>query len=175
MIASLFGLLIAQREPAYVLKGQSHGHTFVVRFEQAKFRIRGRKIVWVRHGEQGEEAYYTIGLQGKTGKRFIWGRDDNFKKGEIAKTIPAKVLEKDNSELSNLKVTVDGKRWPVARSLYDDLLNPDFGKEYEHASISRDGKTLRVSMEGADGAAGYKTTWTFRQGGKTKRTIESTD
>ncbi|AIE86827.1 hypothetical protein OP10G_3459 [Fimbriimonas ginsengisoli Gsoil 348] len=64
---------------------------------------------------------------------------------------------------------VDGRVVPVARTWYWDLLNPNFGKMYERASLSADGHTLTLDMAGSDGAGSYVAQWRIRTNGRHSR------
>ena len=75
------------------------------------------------------------------------------------------------TEIVSLRASIDGQALTVPKRLYADLLNPDLGKEYVKAKLSKDGRTLVVDMEGSDGAGGYHVTWKLRRTGKSTRDL----
>ena len=152
----------------YVIRGHQGPHKYAVRFEQANFRLRGRKVLW----HQVYAGMYVPAIRDTKKIRVFWGQDGL----SSADLEDIKQYLRRHTELVNLVITVDGRRWPIPKSLYNDLLDPNLGQmsgsddTFEHASISKDGRKLTVSMMGSDGAGGYEVQWILLSNGKHTRT-----
>lgn len=142
--------------------GYAGGHSFRVQFRQANFKARGRKVEIVKMGEL-DLAY--VGGRPLHGVFLGWPDRKEDLKG---------YLERERTELVAFDVWIDGGRLQVARSQYDDLLNPNFDYNYCWAWLSKDGKKLVVKLMGADAADSYTAIWTFQDGKVVKRSISGT-
>ncbi|MBI5707214.1 MAG: hypothetical protein HZC36_09530 [Armatimonadetes bacterium] len=151
----------------YTCSGKQNGHTYSVKFHVEDFKLRGRKVLWVPL--QGTDGLYLPGFLDGKKKRLFFGYD-GYSREEIAVKSALHTL-KTASELVSLEVSVNGKMWSVSKFLYNDLINPNLGQEYVTASISKDGRTLNISMKGSDAGGSYTVKWKVRQNGKSSRTI----
>ena len=151
----------------FVLKGQQGSHSYAVRFEQANFKARGRTIVWKRNADPHYPSYTAAN---KVAGEVIpfYGRDPV----EDTSVSALHELMQNTTELLQLSVTVDGKKWRVPRSAYSDLLDPNLDKEHVKASLSRDGKILILRMSNSDGAGSYNVRWAFTPQGMRSRKVE---
>lgn len=180
MIGALFLLTtgVASPPPAvYVLKGKSAGHTYEVTFKEGPFQAHGRKLVWYmypdpEHPKDRKRATYEPGYMTKAGQQRFWGSDSVGYDQSAANDIKKEMIGRFQ-EIASMTVKVDGKVWPVKRSLYDDLLNPYLSDKGGNAQISDGGKTLVVTLYGSDGAGSYSGMWTFRRNGKHTRSVGS--
>jgi hypothetical protein len=146
----------------YTVRGRAQGHSYSVTFKQANFAVHDRHIFW--HRISGQDMYYPAWRTGKKSRDFIgW---DSFDRKTVESTSAAAFLLKHNTELVSLTVLVDGRKWPIPNSVCAGYLDPDLGPRGELASVSRDGKRLKVRMEGSDGGGGYGIIWVFRRDGK---------
>lgn len=172
--------------PKYVLSGSSLGHTYSVTLKQANFQIRDRKLLWVvqevekrGHGEipvhalrkrsdwDGNYSSIFAGFSYKGElKQFLFDDGSEYRE-VVGKPVLDKV--KKTTELTGVSAVIDGKRINVPQRLYWDLLDPNLGKEYVSANISRDGKTLMIKMFGSDSTGGYRVVWTLKKGGACSR------
>jgi len=90
-------------------------------------------------------------------------------------------LRLPHNELSRFEVKVDRRPWSVPIGLWRDCFEPHLGiysgvngnpnHDNMTASLSRDGRTMTISMEGSDGAGGYVVTWKIRHHGKSTRFV----
>lgn len=170
----------------YQVSGRSNGHSYRVVFEQANFQPRGRKLLWVigtleRHYLDGvvrvpsksdwADQYSAVspGYWSKAVPRPFWG-GGYFNAMEVKGHSVGPKL-KPKTELTRVKVSLDGKTVHVPRTLYWDLLNPNLDKEYVRAKSSPNGQELTIQMFGADAAYGYLVQWKFRKNGRHTRTM----
>jgi hypothetical protein len=154
----------------YTLTGRGGNHRFTVTFRQANFASHGRHVYWryspgSYEGSWPHTRFYMPAWRVKGASREFRGYDTVS--ADVAREPAPKHLAKHDTELASLTVTVDGKAWKVPRRAYEGCLDPDLGSEYESAVLSTDGNTLRVSMDGSDGAGGYTMHWTIRRNGRT--------
>lgn len=172
MIQFLCLLALAQPSPAlieqkttrgfpevYEMAGGNRGHSFRVSLQQATFKARGRKVE-VRTEGGADSAY----LEGRplNGIFVAWPEMKADLKG---------FLERNCTEVRVFEVWVDGKKAPIAKNQYDDLLDPNLGEGYCWSWLSKDGKKLVVKMMGSDAAGSYTVIWTFRGDKVVKREI----
>jgi hypothetical protein len=165
---------------SHTISGKNGAHSFRVRFKQANFEARGRRLVWIlQPGTVGSGSPPTKGmfLPG-----YALGKDkipfhgwDAYSYEEIGGKTVLQWCRSHDTEVVALDVTVDGKRWPVRKTLYWDLLEPNFGRDYVKGSLSKDGRTLSLELWGSDAAGGYQAKWTLRANGKHSRTVEHGD
>ena len=153
----------------FTIQGKSHGHTFKVRFEQANFKSRGRKLKWGPLPE-APQSYYPLWINGKNQVR-LYGLDGRSK-DEIAGKPISKYLGKEFTELTSMRIWFDSKRIDMPSRLFNDLLNPDFGRDNVNASFLKNGKTFTIHMDGSDGGAGYTADWKHTANGKWTRKVE---
>jgi hypothetical protein len=73
---------------------------------------------------------------------------------------------KNDTELVSMAVTVDGKKWSVPPSLYNNVMNPTLRKDYFVIELSKDGKTLDVNLTGPKEDIERTVHWTFRSNGR---------
>ncbi len=135
---------------------KNNGHKVRVVVRHANFAARGRKVTLVK-----EEDYYTqILLNGKQVRGF-----DGFDTATVQKyKTPAKLLEAMATEIVQLDVWIDGKVQPVPQRLYDNLMKPDLGPDYNFVWISKDGKAVTIKIIGSDAAGGWVSIWSWRAG-----------
>jgi hypothetical protein len=98
---------------------------------------------------------------------------DGMQVDEVRSELP--LMPKRETELSNLQIVVDGRRWRVPNGLYNDLLDPDIGLTHEAVRLSPSGKSMDVEFAGSDGGGGYFVRWTFRRSGKDRRRVGAGD
>lgn len=161
----------------YVANGKSGGHIYSVRFEEVPFQPRGRQVFWrLIPGSEGSGSSPTKGTYVPAfrygGKVYEFKGRDSWSYEEVKSKKALAFIQEWGTELKSLKITVDGKSWPVPKSLYFDLLNPHPAKEYVKTSLSRDGSVLHVALLGSDGAGSYTVRWTFRKSGAPSRTVD---
>jgi len=86
------------------------------------------------------------------------------------------------SFLSMFEVAVDGRPWQIPSSLWRDCVSPNFGvwprsrdradTAFVSASLSADGKTLKLQMDCGYDYSACVVTWTLNSNGKHTRTTE---
>ena len=78
---------------------------------------------------------------------------------------------RERRDLTRAFALLNGKSIPVPRRLYWDLLDLNLTPDYATAKVSRDGKVLTVSIDGADGMGAYHVDWLLRPSGKHTRRV----
>jgi len=167
LVVAQSGQLIWSGPRVFVLTGHSGVHIYHVRFEQANFKPRGRTIVWKSDHDPKYPAY-TAAF--KVGSQLIpfFGRDATE---DISVTAVHELMQ-NTTELVDLSLEVDGKRWAVPKSAYDDLLDPNLDKQHVSVSLSKTGKAVFLRMENSDGSGSYNVRWVFRKSRPFTRSVE---
>lgn len=76
------------------------------------------------------------------------------------------------TQIKSITLYFDGQRVNVPRWLYADCYNPDLDPGYVELRFGRDGQTIFVSMDGADGAGAYIVVWALRRNGRHTRSFK---
>jgi len=177
--------------------GRPGRHSFRVEFRQANFRARGRKLFWVVYADP-EKTNGTQVIGTRSSLRdvpkdnpcepaFGSRKDPSYFEGvseldaqdwNAGQRVPYYTAEAwlshHETEVTSIRIVVDGHTWPVSRSAYRNLLDPDFNDEEVHdaetAALSRDGKSMTVTMAGTDASNSYCIHWRFWRSGRFKIT-----
>jgi hypothetical protein len=76
------------------------------------------------------------------------------------------------TQIKSIAFYFDGQRVNVPRWLYADCYNPNLEPGYVKLRFGRDGQTIFVTMDGADGAGAYIVVWALRQNGRHTRSFK---
>jgi hypothetical protein len=177
--AVLLSTPLTSGSKAYVTSGRAGSHSFTVRIETKTFSAGKKKVTWMAYGAKGTlganripkpvEGVSYIPAYLHTGRlTTFWGYDTVPYEATEGLTAEAWIRKRGDHEIASIHVIVDGKNWPVARKFYDNMLDPNLGREYLSAKLSKDGKTLTVTASGSDGAGGYNIKWILRSNGRHK-------
>ena len=159
--------------PAMItIQGKSRGHSYRVRFEQANFQPRGRKLKWASNAP-GEESRYPFLIRG--GKWAAFRGHDGYSVSEIAGRSVGDFLSKHVTEVVAITVWIDKKRTVMPKGMFDDLLDPNFDAIYKKAGFLTNKRTFQIQLEGSDGAGGYAVDWWLSSGGKWTRKVKEGD
>lgn len=135
---------------------QNNGHKVRAVVRHENFRARGRTVTLVKEGDW----YTQILLNGKPVQGF-----DGFDANTVRQyKTPAKLLEARATEIVQFDVWIDGKVHHIPRRLFEDLMNPDLGPDYDFVWISKDGKRVTVKVMGSDAAGGWVSVWSWQCG-----------
>ena len=168
---AMFGPLNWNGPRVFTLTGRRDRHTYSIRFEQQNFNWKRRHLVKVLAPGTTDQFYPGFVDRGKPRMFYI---SDRWSRSELTEWVRWMTRPK-LTEVRSVTVTVDGRRWPVPRRLYFDLLDPDFGSIYEFARLSRSGQQIMFDMAGSDGGGSYRATWLLRRHGPPKRKMVQYD
>lgn len=166
--------------PSISLEAKNGKHRAAIEIRAENFKARGRRVVWRLNYDNGKKVikegrfnfsgdidFYLEPVMGEKGKeKGFLGHDGVSEPGG---STAAEWLAKHDTEIVRLDVTVDGKKWAVGKTIYEDLHQVDL--DSASASVSPDGKTVRIVALASDGAGGYQVTWAIRSNGKHTRDI----
>lgn len=149
----------------YTSSGRMGEHSCRVEIECANFEPRGRKLAWVQDGKT-----FLPTISG----RAVWGFE-GWREEDARQILVRDFLGKKAIEIRKFQVAVDGKDWPVASYLTDDILNPNLDRAADRENVvvglARDGTSLTLSMCGSDGRGAYQVAFTFNKNGRIVRKI----
>lgn len=140
--------------PAEVLlKGKKGRHEFSLKMSKWYFKLDNRRTSVNAKGELCLDGIAAYG----TG----WDASDEFSRERLR--------EFAGTELKSFQVWIDGREIVVPPDLWKGCFQPHLG--HVTASLSADGRQLRIKMGGSDAGASYGVEWLIRTDGKHKRTI----
>lgn len=132
------------------------GQGVLLAISRAPFDSTRHTITW----DPGNNRY-ACGIDGRS----FWGTDGDL----------------PSQEISELSVSVDGKRTEIPHKEWSDLFNPNLwslhGKEdrphlYAEVARSADRKRVYVHMTNSDGAGGYDVVWILINGKYARRVVD---
>jgi hypothetical protein len=173
MLASLLAILLPLSLPSrsdyptgvFVVHRRYGHHVVDLSLTIKNFHSRGRKIVW----DKLKMDEYLPAFERESKKVEFYGYEP-FQAKEIAGVSTLRLLQSRNTEVTGMRISVDGRRWPVKHWMYEDLLDPHMDDWELVTQLSYDGKTLIAYEKGSVHGAMYWVKWTFRSDGRQSRT-----